>query len=189
MEDWKPLPTRLDRLRLLALTPAGVRVRRRRRVAVAVVVFVVFVALALASCRASHGPPGPSSSSDDDAGAPLFGDGALTDDPLGLDASVTTRVQLVLSGCNGTESCHTAGAAGLSFPVDDVGRLLVDVPSSEQPAVLRVKPGDPDASYLLRKVRGDPGIDGDRMPGTSAPFDPRLPALLEAWVEAGAPRP
>lgn len=165
------------------------RLRRRVAVAVAVVFVVVVIAFALASCRASHGPPGPSSSGDDDASAPLFGDGALTDDPLGLDAAVTTRVQLVLSGCNGTESCHTGGAAGLSFPVDDVGRLLVDVPSSEEPALLRVKPGDPDASYLLRKVRGDPGIVGDRMPATSAPFDPRLPALLEAWVEAGAPRP
>jgi hypothetical protein len=53
--------------------------------------------------------------------------------------------------------------------------------------MVRVKPGDPSASYLYLKVLGDGGIDGGRMPYGATTYDPRLPELFFAWIEAGAP--
>ena len=40
----------------------------------------------------------------------------------------------------------------------------VNVPSTQQPQVLLVKPGDADDSYLVRKIEGAPGISGLQMP-------------------------
>ena len=38
---------------------------------------------------------------------------------------------------------------------------LVDVPSTQQPGLDRVEPGDAENSYLVKKLRGDVDIDGD----------------------------
>ena len=63
---------------------------------------------------------------------------------------------------------------------------VVNVPSTERPALDRVTPGDVMASYLYLKVVGDGGIDGGRMP-LGGPFDPRLAPFIASWIEAGAP--
>jgi hypothetical protein len=52
--------------------------------------------------------------------------------------------------------------------------------------VQRVNPGDPDASYLVRKLEGAPGISGDRMPLGGAPLGAALIADVRAWIAAGA---
>ena len=57
----------------------------------------------------------------------------------------------------------------------------------ERPDLFRVKPGSPGESYLYLKVLGDGGIDGGRMPLNQVTFDPRLPALIATWIDAGAP--
>ena len=54
------------------------------------------------------------------------------------------------------------------------------------PPMVRVKPFAPDQSYLYWKVVPDPRIDGGAMP-LNFPFDPRIPALINEWIEAGAP--
>ena len=162
--------------------------RVRRVVVLAVVVLAVVLATTIAACR-SNVEASDAGGGDDASANPFGDDGSLLEDPLALDASVATRAYLVLAGCNGQEACHASGVEGLTFPAGDEARYLVDAASTEQPSLLRVKPGDPEASYLVRKVRGDPSITGERMPASSATFDPRLPALFEAWVEAGAPRP
>ena len=43
---------------------------------------------------------------------------------------------------------------------------LVNAPSVSKPGAIRVVPGDPDASYLVQKIEGAPGIVGERMPQT-----------------------
>ena len=109
-------------------------------------------------------------------------------DPYAIDASLGRRAQIFLSGCNGIDGCHQSNAGRLTFPAGDESRLLIDVPSFERPELVRVKRGDPRASYLYAKVLGDGGIDGSRMP-PGPKFDPRLPALFFDWIEAGAPPP
>jgi hypothetical protein len=63
---------------------------------------------------------------------------------------------------------------------------VVGVPSTERPELERVRPFDSAASYLYLKVVGDGGIEGGRMP-LDGVADPRTPALVGAWIEAGAP--
>jgi hypothetical protein len=111
-------------------------------------------------------------------------------DPLGPgDASTAHRVTLLFATtCAGGPEldCHGNHAGGLSLLLTPDGGDVIGVPSSEAPALLRVKPGDPSRSYLYRKVLEDGGVVGARMPLGGA-YDPRLEALLRAWIEAGAP--
>src|SRR5476649_43484 len=62
--------------------------------------------------------------------------------------------------------CHIGASApeGLQLDAGHSYNLLVGVPSSEQPNLLRVKPGDPDDSYVVHKIEGQPGISGGQMP-------------------------
>lgn len=63
---------------------------------------------------------------------------------------------------------------------------LVGVASQEQPALMRVKPGDPDNSYLVRKLEGAAGISGARMPFGGPFLDAAAIARVRAWIAAGA---
>ena len=88
------------------------------------------------------------------------------------------------SGCHVTASA--AGGlvlqAGLAY-ADIVGRQ-----SLEAPQLAYIRPGSPDASYLLKKVRGDADITGSRMPFDGPPFlSSQQIAGLTAWIQAGAP--
>jgi mono/diheme cytochrome c family protein len=91
--------------------------------------------------------------------------------------------------CSG---CHTGGGAALPSSMNLSNSAashaaLVGVASTEQPAVQRVSPGDPDASYLVRKLEGAPGITGERMPLGGAAISAELIADVRAWITAGAP--
>jgi hypothetical protein len=65
---------------------------------------------------------------------------------------------------------------------------IVNVASSEQPSLLRVKPGDPANSYLIRKLEGAAGIDGVRMPANGPPYlDQATIDQIKSWITNGAP--
>lgn len=90
--------------------------------------------------------------------------------------------------CSG---CHTGGGSSLPASMDLSSTAasfaaLVGVASTEQPSVLRVSAGDPDASYLVRKIEGAAGITGGRMPLGGAPLDPALIANVRTWISEGA---
>jgi len=137
----------------------------------------------LSACTATQNAPA-------DAGidAPTLGG---PPDPLDSDAAIPARVSAVFgttcAGIGGESSCHANGAAGLHLVLGDGGDL-VGVPSTERPSMLRVRPFDPEQSYLYLKVLGDGGIDGSTMPPSSR-YDPRYAALMQAWIAAGAPSP
>jgi uncharacterized protein (TIGR03118 family) len=63
---------------------------------------------------------------------------------------------------------------------------LVNVASKEQPALLRVKPGEPASSYLIRKLEGTAGISGSRMPLGGPFLDPATIDQIKSWIAAGA---
>ncbi len=90
--------------------------------------------------------------------------------------------------CSG---CHTGGGSVLpsSMNLSNAAAsyaALVGIASTEQPDVQRVNPGNPDASYVVRKLEGTPGITGDRMPLGGAPLSAALIADVRAWITAGA---
>jgi hypothetical protein len=130
---------------------------------------------------------GRSASLAPDAGVFAFDDAEARVDPFG-DADVTLRARTLLATCAGgpETGCHSANAGGMHLPDDPNATNLVGVASTQRPELARVAPGDPWRSYLFLKVLGDGGIDGAPMPPSTV-SDPRIAALMHAWIEAGAP--
>jgi Bacterial Ig-like domain len=85
--------------------------------------------------------------------------------------------------------CHIGASApeGLQLDAGHSYNLLVGVPSSEQPNLLRVKPGDPDDSYLVHKIEGQPGISGGQMPLGETPLPQATIDAIRQWITDGAP--
>lgn len=84
--------------------------------------------------------------------------------------------------------CHVGAGAPQGLQLDSVHSyaLLVGVPSSEQSDVLRVKPGDPDHSYLILKLEGANGIVGAQMP-FGGPYLPQSTIdVIRQWITDGA---
>lgn len=84
--------------------------------------------------------------------------------------------------------CHAGASApqGLSLEAGLSWGNLVSVPSEEVPELLRVKPLDPDSSYLVHKLEGAPGISGGRMPLGLPPLSQDEIAAVRGWIAAGA---
>lgn len=103
-------------------------------------------------------------------------------------AATFTRVQAeVFTPSCALAGCHAGSEAQLGLDLS-AGRsyaATVNVRSVETTR-LRIAPGDPDASYLVSKVRGDATITGSRMPPGGALTDAQV-ALLVDWVRRGAP--
>ena len=63
--------------------------------------------------------------------------------------------------------------------------MLVNVASSEDPGVLRVAPGNPDASYLVQKIEGTASV-GAQMPLNAAPLPQATIDVIRQWITEGA---
>jgi methionine-rich copper-binding protein CopC len=85
--------------------------------------------------------------------------------------------------------CHIGASApeGLQLDAEHSYNLLVGVPSAEQPSLLRVKPSDPDSSYMVHKIEGLPGIDGGQMPLGETPLPQATIDAISQWITNGAP--
>jgi Bacterial Ig-like domain len=84
--------------------------------------------------------------------------------------------------------CHIGAGApeGLQLDAAHSYALLVGVPSTEQPNVLRVKAGDPDNSYIVQKLEGAASISGARMP-FGGPYLPQSTIdVIRTWITNGA---
>ena len=83
--------------------------------------------------------------------------------------------------------CHVGGGApqGLRLDAADSYNLLVAVPSTEAPAILRVKPGDPDNSYIIQKLEGHAAV-GAQMPFGGPYLSAATIAFVREWITNGA---
>jgi hypothetical protein len=63
---------------------------------------------------------------------------------------------------------------------------LVSAASSGKPGATRVIAGNPDASYLIQKIEGAPGIVGQRMPMNGPFLTSGQIAIIRRWIELGA---
>jgi len=84
--------------------------------------------------------------------------------------------------------CHIGAGApeGLQLDADHSYALLVGVASAEQPTVSRVAAGNPDNSYIIRKLQGTAGISGGQMP-LGGPYLPQSTIdVIRQWITAGA---
>jgi hypothetical protein len=89
-------------------------------------------------------------------------------------------------------TCHNAvgrqPAGGLDMRTDAYA-ALVNRPSRQKAGATLVIPGDPDNSYLIRKIEGGPDIALLRMPANGPPYlTPGQILVIRRWIENGAPR-
>lgn len=86
-------------------------------------------------------------------------------------------------------SCHGITAT-MNMDLRE-GRSLaqtVNVPAQELPTMFRLRSGDPDASYLIHKLRGtqiEVGGSGEQMPLHGLPLSQNLQDAMEDWIRGG----
>lgn len=101
-----------------------------------------------------------------------------------------TRIQTeVFTPTCAVAGCHAAstGEAGLVLEAGRSYGELVGRASTQNAALDRVQPGDPERSYLIRKLRGDSSITGERMPFGGPPLTAAQIDGIAAWIRSGAP--
>lgn len=104
--------------------------------------------------------------------------GALTADFASIQSHIFTPI------CT---ACHAGGGAPQGLRLDSANSfaLLVGIPSTEVSSVLRVKPGDPDNSYLVQKLEGHAAV-GARMPFGGPYLDQATIDVVRQWIRDGA---
>jgi hypothetical protein len=111
--------------------------------------------------------------------------------PTAAPVATFTRVQnevftpkCALSGCHlGPASVAQEGlvlASGFAY------ENIVMKRANENPSIFRVTPGDPQNSYLWRKITPGQPITGDRMPQTGSITEAQR-QLVTDWILRGAP--
>jgi hypothetical protein len=130
--------------------------------------------LVLASCTAGNGE------GLDASGRPITGPPVVNSDFQEIQDTVFTPI------CT---ACHIGANApqGLRLDAANSNAMLVNVSSAEVPGTLRVSPGNPDASYIVRKIEGTAAV-GVRMPANGPPYLPQDRIdLIRRWIASGAP--
>ncbi len=84
-------------------------------------------------------------------------------------------------------SCHSGAAAPQGLKLDSANSFanLVNVNSNEVPSLQRVKPSDPDNSYIVQKIEGTAAV-GVRMPRNLPPLSGAQISLIRQWISEGA---
>lgn len=87
-------------------------------------------------------------------------------------------------------TCHAGASAPLGLRLDEANSYaaIVNAPSVEVPALRRVRPGDPDASYLIQKIEGRAAVGG-RMPLGQSALPQATIDVIKQWITDGAQRP
>jgi hypothetical protein len=121
-------------------------------------------------------PIGSSSSS---SGGGSSSGGAVTAEFQSIQDNVFTPI------CS---KCHIGASApeGLQLDAAHSYNLLVGVPSVEDGSLDRVKPGDPDHSYMVLKIEGAAGIVGGQMPLGETPLPQTTIDAIRQWIMDGA---
>ncbi len=80
--------------------------------------------------------------------------------------SFANNIQPIFNRSCALAGCHIPPTlnGGQDLSAGRAYRATVNAKSQQKPRVLRVKPGDPDNSYLFQKIVGTPGIAGVLMP-------------------------
>lgn len=85
-----------------------------------------------------------------------------------------------------TSGCHAGAApsAALSLEADRLAEMI-GAKSHQEEGALLIDPGNPDESYIIRKVKGTGS--GKQMPIGMDPLTPEEIQMIVDWVAAGAP--
>jgi hypothetical protein len=155
------------------MLPATLRPHRRRLAAVGLFSTWLCGCSGSGAGLDSNGQP-VSGSSSGSSGGPV----PLSADFDSIQANVFTPICSV---------CHAGATApqGLRLDAAHSYNLLVNIPSSEVPSILRVKPGDPSNSYIIQKLEGHAAV-GAQMPFGETPLPASTIAFIVQWITDGA---
>ena len=141
--------------------------------------WIATVLLALAACGAGNGE------GLDQNGQPLTsGSGAISLAPtLASIQDNVFSIRCAVPGCHGGPTAQQ----GLRLDPGFAYGNLINVASPRDQNLIRVIPGNPDASFIIQKLEGTQTL-GDRMPL----FGPYLPQttidVIRQWIHDGAPQ-
>lgn len=88
-------------------------------------------------------------------------------------------------------NCHTGANAPRGLRLDSEENsyaFLVNRSADEIPTLMRVNPGNPDESYLIKKLEGAADIVGARMPLGGPFLSQEQIDQVRSWIANGAPR-
>ncbi|MEE2902795.1 MAG: hypothetical protein VYC39_10715 [Myxococcota bacterium] len=94
------------------------------------------------------------------------------------------------SGCHdsGCTDCGNLDMSSAQLSFENMVEKPVANGIAKMNGWVNVKPGDPDRSFLIRKLRG-PGVgEGDAMPSNSETLNEAYIKILEEWITNGAAR-
>lgn len=87
-------------------------------------------------------------------------------------------------GCN-NQGCHLAPLQSSDFSVTTYEDLFHAGSQARNLGMCSIKPGDPDESYIVWKMEGRAGIQGERMPRTGVQVAPADLQLMRTWILEG----
>lgn len=107
--------------------------------------------------------------------------------PIPLSSNFTSIQANIFTPSCALSGCHsgTSPQAGMSLEENQSFTSIVDQPSSEVPQLKRIDPGNPDDSYLIRKLEGTASV-GVQMPRNAAPLSVEKINALRDWIHDGA---
>ena len=90
--------------------------------------------------------------------------------------------------CSGCHSGPTGGSlpSGMDLSSANASHAALVNVQSLQVALDRVEPGNPDDSYLVRKLEGGPDLSGSRMPQGGPFLDQATIDMIRQWITEGA---
>ncbi|MFQ5550394.1 MAG: hypothetical protein ACE5FJ_04060 [Gemmatimonadales bacterium] len=127
----------------------------------------------------------------DGTGLDEFGNPIGADGGGGAGASLTADVQPILSENCALAGCHagTSPAQQQNLSAGQTAMNVVNVPALELSTMMRVRPGQPDSSYLVHKIQGthaSVGGQGGRMPLGQAALSATEIQVIRTWIAEGA---
>ena len=81
--------------------------------------------------------------------------------------------------------CHGAPLVSSDFAVNTYEDLFNPGTEARSLGICSIKPGDPESSYLYRKITGSQ-IIGERMPEDAQPMSPADIETFRVWILEGA---
>ena len=103
--------------------------------------------------------------------------------------SYANNIQPIYDTSCALAGCHlgAAPAFGLNLAAGASYDATVSVKSLQRPKLFLVDPGNPDDSYLVRKIEGGPDIAGDMMPANMPPLPADEMDAIRQWITECAP--
>jgi len=137
---------------------------------------IAIVALGLAACGAGSGE------GLDQNGQPF------RPPPTGLQPTLASIQDNVFTVSCAVPGCHGGAGAqqGLRLDPGFSAGSLINVASPRDPNLIRVVPGNPDASFLIQKLDGTQTL-GDRMPDGGPYLTTATVNVIRQWIQDGAP--